>query len=51
MSRLFCATYTDEDDTLAAVRRVRAAGHDIEDVYTPWAVHGMDQAMGSPAPA
>jgi hypothetical protein len=45
MSRL-TATFTDEGALLAAVRAARAAGVAIEDAYTPYAVHGLDEAMG-----
>ena len=45
MARLV-ATFTDEASLLAATRAVRAAGVAIEDAYTPYAVHGLDDAMG-----
>jgi ActD protein len=45
MSHLI-ATFTDEADLLAAVRAARAAGIAIDDAYTPYAVHGLDDAMG-----
>lgn len=45
MNRLV-ATFADEGSLLAAVRAVRAAGLAIEDAYTPYAVHGLDEAMG-----
>lgn len=35
-----------ERDVLAAVREARRAGLQVHDVYTPFAVHGMDGAMG-----
>ena len=38
--------FEDEDDILAATRAVRGAGYEISDVYSPYAVHGLDKAMG-----
>lgn len=35
-----------EKDILGATRAVRQAGFSIADVYSPYAVHGMDKAMG-----
>jgi len=40
------ATFTDERTLLAATRAVRDAGLAIDDAYTPYAVHGLDEAMG-----
>jgi hypothetical protein len=45
MSRLV-ATFTDETALLEATRAARAAGIAIEDAYTPYAIHGLDEAMG-----
>lgn len=45
MSRII-ATFSDEGALLAAVRAVRTAGVAIDDAYTPYAVHGLDEAMG-----
>ena len=45
MSRL-TATFTDEADLVAAAKAARTAGIAIEDAYTPYAVHGLDEAMG-----
>jgi hypothetical protein len=39
-------SFAREEDVLAAVRRARAQGFYIADVYTPYAVHGLEQAMG-----
>ncbi|MBX2932460.1 MAG: DUF3341 domain-containing protein [Chitinophagaceae bacterium] len=37
----------DEEDVLfPAVKKVRTAGYKIKDVYTPFPVHGLDQALG-----
>ena len=40
------ALYDDDDTLLSAVKEVRAKKHHIEDVYTPFPVHGLDKAMG-----
>jgi hypothetical protein len=44
--RLFVAYFEGESDVLGATRAARDAGLSIHDVYTPYAVHGMDEAMG-----
>lgn len=44
--RLFLAWFGDEHEVLEATRAAREAGFRIHDVYTPYAVHGMDEAMG-----
>jgi len=40
------ASFTEEADLLAAVRRLRDAGHEITDVYVPYPVHGLDELLG-----
>ncbi|GAA5510870.1 quinol:electron acceptor oxidoreductase subunit ActD [Novipirellula caenicola] len=40
------AEYTSVDTLLAACRRVRDAGYTKTDAYTPFAVHGIDKALG-----
>ena len=40
------AIYNDDDILLDAVKKTRAAHHHIEEVYTPFPVHGLDKAMG-----
>jgi len=40
------AMYNDDDILMDAVKEVRAANHHIEEVYTPFPVHGLDKAMG-----
>ncbi|MDP6922591.1 MAG: DUF3341 domain-containing protein, partial [Lutibacter sp.] len=42
------AMYNDDDVLMDAVKKVRAAHHHIEEVYTPFPVHGLDKAMGLP---
>ncbi len=38
--------YDDEEDLLKAVNKAKAEDLDIMDVFTPFAVHGLDPAMG-----
>ncbi len=40
------AAYDDEEVLFPAVKKVRSSGYKIHDVYTPFAVHGLDEAMG-----
>jgi hypothetical protein len=40
------AIYNDDDALMDAVVKARAAHHHIEEVYTPFPVHGLDKAMG-----
>lgn len=44
--RILVATFDDEGDLLNAVTAVRRQGLRIEDAFTPYAVHGLDHAMG-----
>ena len=47
-SKVIHALYDDDDVLMKAVKEVRAAHHHIEEVYTPFPVHGLDKAMGLP---
>lgn len=38
--------YDDEEDLITAVKAAKEADLDIMDVYTPFAVLGLDEAMG-----
>ena len=44
--RVLIATFEHEDDLLAAATAVRTRGLRIIDAFTPYAVHGIDRAMG-----
>ena len=44
--RLLQATFDNEDDTLSAVTALRRKGLALWDIYTPYAVHGLDEAAG-----
>jgi len=46
--RLFYATFEHEEDALGATRASRENGFKIVDVYAPYAVHGMEEAMALP---
>lgn len=38
--------YDDEDILLSAIRKVRESGVKIQEVYSPFPVHGIDEALG-----
>ena len=40
------ALYDDDDVLLAAVKDIRSEKHHIEEVYTPFPVHGLDKVLG-----
>ena len=40
------ALYDDDDTLLSAVKSIREKKHHIEEVYTPFPVHGLDKALG-----
>jgi hypothetical protein len=44
--RLFIGVFDNEHDTLDAIRASRRRGFKIVDVYGPYALHGVEQAMG-----
>ncbi len=44
--RLFAAYFEEEEDILGVTSAAREQGYQILDVYTPYAVHGLDKAMG-----
>ncbi|GAA4269105.1 DUF3341 domain-containing protein [Hyunsoonleella aestuarii] len=45
-SKVIHAIYTDDDVLMSAVKTVKADRHHIEEIYTPFPVHGLDKAMG-----
>lgn len=45
-SKVVHAIYTDDDILMQAVKQVRAERYHIEEVYTPFPVHGLDKVMG-----
>ena len=44
--RTLHVAFEHEDDLLSATRAVRQRGLPIIDIFTPYAVHGLDDAMG-----
>ncbi len=45
-SKVIHAFYKDDEVLVKAVKKVRAANHHIEEVFTPFPVHGLDKALG-----
>ncbi len=46
MSQRFIAVFDCEEDLLAAVKAYRQLGLEVEDAFTPYAVHGLDEVAG-----
>jgi len=44
--RLLVSFFESESDILGATKVARECGYKIVDAYTPFAVHGLDEAMG-----
>ena len=44
--RVLLVTFDREEDLLCAVNQSRRMGYKIVDAFTPYAVHGLDRAMG-----
>jgi len=42
------AVFDDDDVLLSAVKEVRSANYHIEEVFTPFPVHGLEKAVGLP---
>lgn len=40
------ALYNDDDVLMSAVKKTRSERYHIEEIYTPFPVHGLDKAMG-----
>lgn len=45
-SKIVHAIYNDDDILLSAVKMVKDEKFHIEEIYTPFPVHGLDKAMG-----
>jgi hypothetical protein len=45
-NKVIHAIYNDDDILMDAVMQTRKAHHHIEEIYTPFPVHGLDKAMG-----
>lgn len=46
VKKFIVGSFYDEAVLFPAVKKVRRAGYKIHDVYTPFAIHGLDKAMG-----
>jgi Alternative complex III, ActD subunit len=46
IDRRMIGVFESEDDIMHAVRTFRSRGYSIEDVYTPYAIHGLERALG-----
>lgn len=46
IKKYFLGVYDDEERLLRATNGLRQAGIPIFDIFTPYAVHGLDEAMG-----
>ena len=44
--RLLLGVFDNEHDIMGVTQAARASGYKIVDVYAPYAVHGLDHAMG-----
>ena len=45
-SKIVRAFYNDDDILLSAVKTIRENSYHIEEVYTPFPVHGLDKVLG-----
>tara|TARA_B100000900_G_scaffold338468_1_gene300635 strand:+ start:8847 stop:9425 length:579 start_codon:yes stop_codon:yes gene_type:complete len=45
-TKTFHALYNDDDILLSAVKMIKEKHFDIEEIYTPFPVHGLDKVMG-----
>jgi hypothetical protein len=45
-SKVIHAIYNDDDVLMDAVKKVKTERYHIEEIYTPFPVHGLDKAMG-----
>jgi hypothetical protein len=48
--RVMVGIFQEENDILSVTREVRKQGYTIVDIYAPYAVHGLDKAMGLQQP-
>lgn len=46
LTKFLVGIYDDEDEVLHAVSEVKNKGVVIQDVYTPFPIHGLDKAVG-----
>ena len=46
MKNLVCGMFDDEDKLLSAIKNIREKNVKIDNVYSPYPVHGLDDALG-----
>ncbi len=46
--RVIYALFNDDDIVLNSVKKVREKGYHIQEIYSPFPIHGLDKAMGLP---
>ena len=44
--KIIYGIYNDDDIILEAVKTIREKGHHVDEVYSPFPIHGLDTAMG-----
>ena len=44
--KIIYGIYNDDEVILEAVKTIKGKGHHIDEVYTPFPIHGLDSAMG-----
>ena len=44
--KIIYGLYDDDDVILDAVKSIREKGHHVDEVYSPFPIHGLDHAMG-----
>ena len=44
--KYLCGVYEDEDVLMSAIKNIREAGVKIDEVYSPYPVHGLEHALG-----
>ncbi len=47
-SKFLVGVYDDDDLVLSAVKKIKKAGVKVHEVYSPFAIHGLDDAIGHP---
>lgn len=45
-TKIVYGLYGDDDDLMHAVKKIRSKNIEIEEVFTPFPVHGLDKALG-----
>ncbi len=45
-TKIVYGLYDDDDVLMDGVKAIRSKGHHIDEVYTPFPMHGLDHAMG-----